>query len=63
MQFNDRSKLSSKADKDLESDTVKSVNALYKGRELVLYASKSGIFPLKSAQGTRIRIFPPKQIL
>ena len=39
------------------------LNVLYKGREIVLNAFKSGIIPLKSAQGKRIKILTHKQIL
>ena len=39
------------------------LNVLYKGREIVLNAFKSGIIPLKSAQGKRIKMLTHKQIL
>ena len=45
-----------------KSNTFKSGKALYDGRELVLNASKSGIFPLKLTQGRGIKILTPKQM-
>ena len=39
------------------------MNTLYQGRELVLNAFKSGIFPLKSAQGMRMKMLTPKRML
>ena len=37
-----------------------SVNALYEGRELILNAFKSGIFPIKGKQGKVLKILTPK---
>ena len=39
------------------------VNALYEGRELAINAFTSGIFPIKEAQGKRLKILTPKQML
>ena len=41
-------------------DTAKN---LYEGRELVINAFKNGLFPLKSATGTGLKIWTSKQIL
>ena len=40
-----------------------SVNAPYEGRELILNAFKSGIFPTKGKQGKVLKILTPKQML
>ena len=48
--------------KSKKSNTFKSGKALYDGRELVLNASKSGVFPLKLTQGRGIKILTPKQM-
>ena len=63
LQFNNRSNLNLKADKYLKSDTFKSINAFYKGRELLCKAFKIGVFPLKSTQATGIKILHPKRML
>ena len=36
---------------------------LYEGRELVINAFNSGLFPLKSTAGTGLKILTPKQML
>ena len=40
-----------------------SARNLYEGRELVLNAFKSGLFPSKSTEGTGLKILTPKQML
>ena len=47
LEFNDRVRPRSKADKKKKRDTHKSLHALHEGRELVLNVFKSGIFPSK----------------
>ena len=37
--------------KDKKRDTCESAHALYEGRELILNAFKSGIFPIKATKG------------
>ena len=39
------------------------MNALYEGRELILNASRSGIFPIKETKGKALKILTPKQML
>ena len=41
----------------------KTANNLYEGRELVISAFKSGLFPLKSLTGTGLKVLTPKQML
>ena len=45
LEFNDKSRPKTKEDKSKKSNTYKSVNVLYKGRELTLNAFQSGISP------------------
>ena len=40
-----------------------SAQNLYYGRELVINAFKSGLFPLKSTTGTGLKVLAPKQML
>ena len=44
-------------------NTFESLNALYEGRELILNAFSSDIFPMKEKQGKGLRILTPKQML
>ena len=37
--------------------------SLYEGKELVVNAFKSGLFPLRSPTGTRLKISTPKQMV
>ena len=56
--------------KNKKWNTFDNVNALYEGRELILNAFKSGIFPIKARKfkgcpadlSTRLKILTPKQI-
>ena len=43
-------------------DTFESVNAIYEGRESILNAVRSGIFP-KRNKGKGLKILTPKQML
>ena len=51
-----------KAVEGKKRNTYKSAYALYEGRELILNAFRSGIFPLK-IQVKGMRILTPKQML
>ena len=44
-------------------NVVKTAKNLYEGRELVVNAFKSELFPLKSTTGTGLKILTPKQLL
>ena len=63
VKFNNKSKPKTKEGKAENQNTFGSVNALYEGRELSLNAFRSGIFPIKAAQGKNLKIYTPKQML
>ena len=63
LQFNIRAKPRAKQNKKKKSDTFEIINALYQVKELVFNAFKTGLFPLKLAQGKGIKILRPKQML
>ena len=44
-------------------NTIETVNALYRGQELILNAFRSGIFPMKEKQGKWLITLTPKQML
>ena len=46
-----------------KKNTYESSYALYEGRELILNAFKSGIFPTKAANGEGLKMLTPKQML
>ena len=46
-----------------QKNILNSAESLYYGRELVINAFKSGLFPLKSTTGTGLKILTPKQML
>ena len=46
-----------------QKNILNSAKSLYYGRELVINAFKSGLFPLKSTTGTGLKILTPKQML
>ena len=46
-----------------QKNILYSAQNLYYGRELVINAFKSGLFPLKSTTGTGLKILTPKQML
>ena len=50
-------------EKKRKNDVFDSVRNLSKGRELVINAFKSGLFPLKPTTGTGPKISAPKQML
>ena len=49
--------------KKKQKNILNSTQNLYYGRELVINAFKSGLFPLKSTAWTGLKILTPKQIL
>ena len=61
--FNSKTKAKSQKDKKRRKDVFDSVKNLYKGRELVINAFKSGLFPLKQITGEGLKILTPKQLL
>ena len=63
VKFNNKSKPKTKEGKAVKQNTFDSVNALYEGRELALNDFRSGIFPIKAAQGKNLKICTPKQML
>ena len=62
LDFNDRSRPKTAEDKNKKINTYKRAYALYEGRELILNAFKSGIFPIKT-QGKGLRILTLKKRL
>ena len=60
--FNNRSRPKTTEGKD-KKKISENVYSLYEGRELILNAFKSEIFPLKATNGKGIKILTPKQIL
>ena len=47
-----------------KSDTIESINCLYRGRKITLHSYKgSDIFPLKPTQGKEFKILNLKQML
>ena len=61
--FNSKTKPKSQKNKKRKRDVIDSVKNLYKRRELVTNAFKSGLFPLKSTTGEGLKILSPKQLL
>ena len=55
VKFNNKSKPKTKEGKAEKQNTFDSVNALYEGRELALNDFRSGIFPIKAAQGKNLK--------
>ena len=53
VEFNDKSRPKTIEGKDEKRNTYESDQALYEGRELILNAFRSGIFPIKET-GTKI---------
>ena len=51
VKFNNKSRPKTREGKDKKQNTIDSVSALYKGRELTLNDFKSGILPIKETQG------------
>ena len=63
MNFNNKTRPKNKDDKNNKKNILNSAQNLYYGRELVINAFKSGLFPLKSTTGTGLKILTPKQLL
>ena len=63
IEFGERYRPRTKKDTDKKRNTFKSVNALQEGRELILNAFRSGIFPMKEKQGKGLKMLTPKQML
>ena len=63
--FNDKPRPKNKNDKNKKNkkDVLNTAKNLHDGRELLINAFKSGLFPLKSTTGTGLKISPPKQLL
>ena len=61
VKFNNKSTPKTKIGKDRKGNTFDS--ALYEGRELILNAFRSRIFPIKEKQGKGLKILTPKQML
>ena len=62
LDFNNKVRPRSKADKEAKSNTYKSANLLYQGHELTLNAFKSGIFPIKATHGEGLKNLSPKKM-
>ena len=60
LNFNSKTKVRLRQKQNWCFDCAKN---LYDGRELVLIAFKSGLFPLKSTEGTGLKVLTPKQML
>ena len=60
--FNSKTKPKSQKDKK-KKNVFDSIKNLYKGRELVINAFKSGLFSLKSTTDKGLKILTPKQLL
>ena len=63
VEFNDKSRARIAEGKYKKGNTFESANALYEGRELILNAFRSGVFPIKEKQGKGLKILTPKQML
>ena len=63
IEFGERYRPRTKKDTNKKRNTFESVNALQEGRELILNAFRSGIFPMKEKQGKGLKMLTPKQML
>ena len=63
LNFNDNTNPKSNEDKNKTNDVFGSAKNLYEGREVILNAFKSGLFPLKLTKGTGLKILTPKQMV
>ena len=63
LNFNNKTRPKNKDDKKKQKNILNSAQNLYYGRELVIDSFKSGLFPLKSTTGTRLKVLTPKQML
>ena len=62
VEFNNKSKPKNKEGKDKKRDTYESVYGLQEGWQLTLNTFKSGIFPLKTITGKRLKVLTFKQM-
>ena len=62
LSFNNKARPKNKDDKN-KRNAFNTAKNLYEGRDLVINAFKSELFPLKSTTGTGLKILTPKQIL
>ena len=63
LSFDNRTAPRSDEVKNKKNDIFDSAKNVFEGRELVVNAFKSGLFPLKSTIGTRLKILTSKQML
>ena len=63
LNFNNKTRAKNKADKKTKKNILNSAQNPYYGRELVINAFKSGLFPLKPRTGTRFKISTTTQML
>ena len=63
LNFNNKTRPKNKDDKKKQKNILNSTQNLYYGRELVINAFKSKLFPLKSTTGTGLKVLTPKQML
>ena len=63
LNFNTKARRKNKDDKKNKKNILNSTQNLYYGRELVINAFKSKLFPLKSTTGTGLKVLTPKQML
>ena len=61
-EFQKNRKLKDLKKKKQKRDTIENLNALYEGREMLLNAFKSGIFPLPPIEGTTLKVLTTKQM-
>ena len=63
VESNDKSRPRTAEGKGKKRNIYESAYALYEGRELILNAFRSKIFPMKETQGKGLKILTPKQML
>ena len=63
LNFNNKTRPKNKDDKKNKKSILNSAQNLYHGRELVINAFKSGLFPLKSTTRTGLKILTLKEML
>ena len=63
VEFNDKSRPTSKEDKNKKRDTYESAYALYEGQELTLNAFRKRIFAIKATESKGLKILTPEQML
>ena len=63
VKFNNYTKTRNLQRKNKKISTLESINALYEGKEMVLNAFKSWIFPFYPTEGIGLKILTPREIL